>query len=330
MKQYKINPNEAGQRLDKYLSKLLKEAPKGFLYKMLRKKNITLNGKKAAGNELLKPGDEIKLFLGDDTFLKFHGTSDTKYPVAPLDILYEDPHVLLINKPVGMLSQPADDGMPSLVDYLTGYLLTTGKLTENDLATFHPSVCNRLDRNTSGIITAGKSLAGLQELSALFHDRTIHKDYLCLVHGQVKEEKNIKGYLQKDTKCNKVRVLSEVQEGALPIETRYIPLQTNGSVTLLQVRLMTGRAHQVRAHLASIGYPILGDGKYGSAQVNGSYRELFRLKHQLLHAWRLEFPMLEGALSELSGKIFLADPPEEFQMIAEAEGLDLSAVRQDR
>ncbi|MBQ7371941.1 MAG: RluA family pseudouridine synthase [Blautia sp.] len=321
MKQYQITQNEANQRLDKYLAKLLKEAPKSFLYKMLRKKNITLNGKKAAGGELLKPGDEIKLFLSEETFAKFQGSSRASYAVVPLDILYEDSHILLINKPVGMLSQPADNSTPSLVEYLTGYLLESGKITEAELATFHPSVCNRLDRNTSGIIAAGKSLAGLQELSALFHDRTIHKDYLCLVHGEVKEEKKIKGYLQKDTKCNKVRVMSEFQEGASPIETRYTPLRTNGTITLLQVRLITGRAHQIRAHLASIGYPILGDGKYGSEQVNGRYRETFHLKHQLLHAWCLEFPKLEGALSGLSEQVFLAEPPETFLKIAAAEDL---------
>ena len=181
MKEFQITDNEAGQRFDKYLAKLLGNAPKSFFYKMLRKKNITLNGKKASGNEKLQTGDQIKLFLSDDTFAKFSQQQQTARAVTDLDILYEDSDILLINKPVGMLSQPDDTKEPSLVEYLIGYLLNNGSITEEGLRTFHPSVCNRLDKNTSGIVAAGKSLAGLQELSSLFHDRTIHKDYLCIV-----------------------------------------------------------------------------------------------------------------------------------------------------
>ena len=191
MKEFTINANEAGQRFDKYLGKLLREAPKSFCYKMLRKKNITLNGGKATGAEKLNTGDRIKLFLSDETFDKFAG-ADTKPARAHhvLDIVYEDDNILLINKPVGMLSQPADGKEPSLVEFLTGYLLETGAVTEESLHTFRPSVCNRLDRNTSGIVAAGKSLAGLQELSLLFHDRGLHKFYRCLVQGSIKNEKS--------------------------------------------------------------------------------------------------------------------------------------------
>ena len=179
MKEFIINENEAGQRFDKYLAKLLREAPKSFFYKMMRKKNITLNGKKATGNEKLFSGDHVKLFLSDETFEKFSGNDSAPRAHYALDIIYEDENILLINKPAGMLSQPADDGTPSLVEYLTGYLLKNGSLTENDLRTFRPSVCNRLDRNTSGLIAAGKSLSGLQELSGMFKSRELHKYYLC-------------------------------------------------------------------------------------------------------------------------------------------------------
>ena len=157
MKEFIIEENEAGQRFDKYLAKLLREAPKSFFYKMLRKKNITLNGKKATGNEKLLKGDTIKLFLSDETFDKFAGSSQVARAYCELDIVYEDPDIIIINKPAGMLSQPADDGEPSLVEYLTGYLLKKGDLTEEQLKTFRPSVCNRLDRNTSGMVCAGKS-----------------------------------------------------------------------------------------------------------------------------------------------------------------------------
>ena len=160
MKEFQITENEAGQRFDKYLAKLLRNAPKSFFYKMLRKKNITLNGRKATGNEKLNTGDQIRLFLSDETFSKFSQQEQTARAVTDLDIIYEDTDILLINKPTGMLSQPDDTKEPSMVEYLIGYLLQNGSLTEENLRTFHPSVCNRLDKNTSGVIAAGKSLAG--------------------------------------------------------------------------------------------------------------------------------------------------------------------------
>ena len=326
MKQFQIGENEAGQRFDKYLGKLLKAAPKSFFYKMLRKKNITLNQKKAEGNEILQTGDVVRLFISDDTFDKFHAAKEVRRANCRLDILYEDPDVILINKPAGMLSQPSSDPVPSLVEYLTGYLLETGAITEETLATFHPAVCNRLDRNTSGIVAAGKSLAGLQELSEVFRERSIHKDYLCLVFGRVDEKKNIKGYLQKDAKCNKVDILSVQKAGAYPIETSYTPLDTNGSVTLLKVRLVTGRTHQIRAHLASIGHPILGDSKYGrTAEIRNRKETVYG--HQLLHAWRLEFPKLSGRLGKLSGRVFFAEPPRFFKEALEIEQMDLLKMK---
>lgn len=325
MKEYIIRENEAGQRFDKYLGKLLREAPKSFFYKMLRKKNITLNGKKAAGNELLETGDRIKLFLSDETIGKLSGREQqAPRAVCPLDIVYEDKDVLLVNKPAGMLSQPGDDGTPSLVEYVTGYLLEKGALSEEELHTFRPSVCNRLDRNTSGLVAAGKSLTGLRELSALFHDRILHKFYLCLVKDTIKSEKYIKGYLHKDQKCNKVVVCEHEMPDALPIETRYIPLGDNGDVTLLKVELITGRPHQIRAHLSAEGHPIVGDGKYGDREFNRRYRERYHLKHQLLHAYKLEVPEIEGELDRLSGRKFTAVVPEYFLNIMKDEHLEES------
>ncbi|HJB16533.1 MAG TPA: RluA family pseudouridine synthase [Candidatus Blautia excrementipullorum] len=322
MREFIIKENEAGQRFDKYLSKLLKEAPKSFHYKMLRKKNITLNGKKASGNEKLQVGDQVKLFLSDDTFSKFAGKEEIPRARFPLDILYEDNDILLINKPAGMLSQPDGSGEPSLVEFLTGYLLETGALSSEDLKTFHPSVCNRLDRNTSGIVAAGKSLAGLQELSALFRGREVRKYYLTLVQGVLTEEKHIKGYLHKDAKYNKVSIYREKREGALPVETIYIPLGSNGQVTLLKIRLITGRPHQIRAHLAAEGFPVIGDRKYGQEPFNRKCMERYQLRHQLLHAWRLQFPGLSGKLERLSGQSFRAELPELFHYILKEEHLE--------
>lgn len=328
MREYVIGQNEAGQRLDKYLAKLLSKAPKSFFYKMLRKKNITLNGKRAAGNEKLESGDSVKFFLSDETMEKFQ-KEEFKRTSGKLDILYEDKNILLVNKPAGMLSQKASEGDASLVEHIITYLLESGQLKDEELATFRPSVCNRLDRNTSGIVAAGKTLAGLQALSVIFRDRTVHKYYLCLVLGEIKSKKFIKGYLHKYEKCNKVVVSVQKIKDGLPIETAYEPLGYNGEMTLLAVRLVTGRTHQIRSHLASIGHPLLGDEKYGDAKWNRQYREKYGLKHQLLHAVKLELPKLEGAISNVSEKCFYAPLPGEFRRILEGEALGEKVVNEN-
>ena len=254
MKEYVIGENEAGQRLDKFLAKLLREAPKSFLYKMLRKKNITLNSRKASGNEKLVAGDTVRLFLSDETFGHFSGVQQNTAVSADLEILYEDNDLLLINKPAGMLSQPDRSKEPSAVEYLTGYLLNSHQITEEQLATFHPGVVNRLDRNTSGILVCGKSLHGLQTASELFHTREIKKYYLCLAEGVLREKQHISGYLVKNAKNNKVRVLSAPAEGAERIETGYEPLADNGEYTLLQIRLYTGPGSGLRSMESAVSF----------------------------------------------------------------------------
>lgn len=321
MKQLLVKELESGQRLDKFLGKYLKEAPKSFIYKMLRKKNITLNGKKATGNEKLQPNDEIKLFLSDDTLEKFCGEEKTG-SLTKLDIVYEDSHVLFVNKPAEMLSQKAEKDDVSLVEYLTGYLLKNKSLTKDDLRTFRPGICNRLDRNTSGLVAAGKTVQGLQEMSQWFKERNLHKYYLTLVKGKIERPAHIKGYLWKDEKNNKVVVYQKKREESLPIETKYEPLSIskNGD-TLLKVELLTGRSHQIRSHLAGIGHPVIGDWKYGEKDKNESFRKKYGVEYQLLHAWKLTFPKTEGILEELSLKTITADVPEKFQRVLKGEGL---------
>ncbi len=333
MKELTIRTNEAGQRLDKFLSKYMNRAPKSFLYKMLRKKNITLNGKKAQGKEILSAGDTVKLFLSDDTIRNFSehkefmscGTAvGSGMDMRKLDIIYEDAHTLFINKPVGMLSQKAKPEDVSLVEYLTSYLISSGQITREELCTFHPAVCNRLDRNTSGIVAAGKSMAALQELNAMFRDRRIRKYYLCLVSGTVEQGARLQGYLEKNEKTNRVSVRSGKGNAISPgsfIETEYRPLRSGGGTTLLEVHLITGKTHQIRAHLASEGHPLIGDYKYGDRKLNDRFRQDYSLRSQMLHSYRLCFPACTDELASLSGKELLADAPELFMKICRDRGV---------
>ncbi len=325
MQELHVTANEAGQRLNKLLAKFLNQAPKSFLYKMMRKKNIVLNGKKCTGNEKLKQGDSIKLFFSDETIEKFSaGTYVTpkKEKINMLPIIYEDEQVLLMNKPVGVLSQKAKDSDVSAVEILINYLIETNQLSKEQFRTFHPSICNRLDRNTSGILVAGKTLLALQEMNRFFKERTIAKYYRCLVKGRViKNEDYIKGYLVKDQKTNKVSITKKKTEEGVPIETEYCVIQSNDEVSLLEVHLITGKTHQIRAHLASIGHPIIGDYKYGDKQINEMYRQEYGLKSQLLHAYRLEMPSSDGSLAYLNDKKFVAELPDKFIKICKDKGV---------
>ena len=317
-----ITANESGQRFDKLLAKYLNAAPKSFIYKMLRKKNITLNGKKAAGNEILAAGDEVRLFFSDETFARFHTAASYERAKTKLDILYEDDHIVLINKPAGMLSQRADGREMSLVEYLITYLVDSGAVTKEQLATFRPSVCNRLDRNTSGIVIAGKSLLGLQEMSRMLKERFVHKYYRCIVRGKMEGTCHLKGYLSKDHANNKVTVTDTPEEDSQPIETEYRAIGHAGDLTMLEVLLITGRSHQIRAHLASIGHPILGDPKYGDAAVNDLFGRSCKVKYQLLHAYRLEFPVLTGDFAYLSERSFTAPLPQIYRKVIQYQNKD--------
>ena len=310
MKLITVHKQEEGQRLVKLLGAYLKEAPNSFFYKMLRKKNITLNGKKADGTEKLKCGDEIRLFLSDETYEKFAGKVQPKekFPMVKLNIVYEDSNVIFINKPAGMLSQKSVPSDVSLNEYLLGYLEKSGQWKQEESKAFRPSVCNRLDRNTSGMVICGKSMAGLQQMAALLKDRSLHKYYLCLVKGVMTESQHLEGYLLKDENSNQVKIFQKETEGAAHIITEYEPLYTEGETTLLKVTLVTGKSHQIRAHLSSTGHPIIGDPKYGDRKVNAFFRETHGIKNQMLHAWKLTFPELAEPLDNLSGKSFEAEP----------------------
>lgn len=299
-----IQSNEAGQRLDKFLHKYMKEAPGSFFYKMMRKKNIVLNGHKCSGNEKLQEGDEVKLFFSEETLDKFGAASaaqidTTEYERAfstfgELTVLYENEHILAVDKPCGILSQKAKPSDLSLNEWLIGYLLSRGSLMPMELSTFKPAVCNRLDRNTSGLVLCGKSLEGLQLLTQQIRERSVRKFYRLFVKGVIREDATLQGWLIKDEKKNQVRILDHRQEGADFIQTGIHPILSGtlpgcDAVTYAEVELFTGKTHQIRAHLASLGHPLLGDLKYGDARLNAACKK-YGVKAQLLHAYRMEFP----------------------------------------
>ncbi len=337
MRELTITERDEGQRIDKYLGKYLNEAPKSFLYKMMRKKNITLNGKKCEGSEHLSAGDVIRMFFSEETFERLSVRQDRlpepdgeMLPACSPEVVYRDRDLLFVNKPAGLLSQKAKADDLSLTEWIVSYALREGLVSWEELKTCRPSVCNRLDRNTSGLVAAGLTLPGLTFLSEALKERTVRKYYLCLVRGQVRKEKRINGWLVKDGQKNTVRIVKNpgelpeaLRQAALPIETAYDPLCGNDRVTLLRVHLITGRSHQIRAHLASEGHPIIGDPKYGEKSVNELYAKCCGVRRQLLHAWYMEFPAFKERFSGLSGKRITAPLPDDFRAVLIREGIEI-------
>ena len=315
MKEFIIQKNEENQRFDKYLKKLLPNASTSFLYKMMRKKNIVINKKKVEGSEKLKLGDVVSIFLSDETFDKFHVNLEelkVEYDALKslnlkgLNIVYEDDEMIVADKPYNMLSQKASGKDLSANEYLLGYMINKGELSFEEFQTFRPSVVNRLDRNTTGLLLFGKTLNALQQLGEGIRERSIEKYYRAIVAGELKEELELKGYLLKDEKTNKVSFHKEQVEDSDYIETGVKPLVSKNGLTLVEIHLVTGKTHQIRLHLSTIGHPILGDMKYGDEKINKKYYESHKVNHQLLHAYRLEFP---------DGKVLTAEPASVFDKL---------------
>ena len=345
MQSVTIGKNQAGQRLDKFLHKYLPEAGSSFLYKMLRKKNITLNGKKAEGKEILAEGDVVQSFFSDETFARFAGQGMQTVQSTPsgyhnvyqklkdITVIYEDEDILILNKPAGLLTQKAKEEDLSLNEWLIGYLLAAGSISKEELKTFRPSVCNRLDRNTSGLVLCGKSLKGSQYLGRIIKGHSLRKFYYTICVGLIEKESLLEGYLQKDPKTNKVTVCKEMTDkenrtnASHPdyIRTALTPLAFGEGYTLLGVELFTGKTHQIRAHLQSIGHPIIGDRKYGFPKENAFFEREFGLRHQLLHAHHIILPEEtdpDGTGAFLAARRITAPCPGQFIKIAKALGFE--------
>ena len=383
MRSIQVTESDAGQRLDRFLQRMLPEAGKSFLYRMLRKKNITLNNKKADGNERLSAGDSLQLFFSEDTLRKFGALpEEPAEPAAPAaaseaavflrdkagerapcshectfdgqrtskrhsremdvsrrqggtagpagdkadlrdSIICETESILVVNKPAGILSQKAKPDDISMVEMVRAYLAGKGELTEASARHYNPGVVNRLDRNTSGLLIAAKTLPAARELSALLQDRTLEKYYYALVRGSVTEPAETEAWLQKDGKTRQAVVREHGFPGGSCIRTAWRPVASGKGCTLLEVHLITGKTHQIRAHLSFIGHPLAGDVKYGDEAWNRELRGTAGLKRPFLHACRLQFPAKTEHLGNLPGRTLTAPLPEDLRRTLHVLGMDI-------
>jgi len=306
MKSFEIKQNDANQRLDKFIRKSLPNLPQALMYKYIRIKRIKVNGKRAEISTMLKVGDRVDMYINDEFFEKPETRYDFTGASKSLDILYEDDNIMLLNKKAGLLCHPDDkEYVDTLITRIKRYLYDKGEFNPDDEASFTPALVNRIDRNTGGIVIAAKNAESLRILNAQMKKRNLKKTYLCVVHGIPQKKSGLlEGYLIKDEKKNLVKVLNKPCEGAKEIRTRYKVLDTDSEkdLSLIEVDLLTGRTHQIRAHFASIGHPLLGDGKYGTNKLNKD----FGYKKQFLYSYKLAFAFDDeaGMLGYLTGRNF--------------------------
>ena len=305
MKELTVGKNDAGQRLDRFVGKSLPLLPPALLQKYIRLKRIKVNGARAERDYRLCEGDRLQLYLNDE-FFEAPSEENVYLTIAnpKLHILYEDENILLLDKPAGLVVH-ADEGekVNTLVNHIQAYLYQKREWNPRWENAFTPALCNRIDRNTGGIVIAAKNAAALRILNDKIRDREIEKYYLCAVRGRPKPESGrLENYLFKDAEKNQVYVKSKPEPGARTAVTEYRVLRSKGALSLVECRLLTGRTHQIRAQMAHAGWPLLGDGKYGVERVNRSYGE----KGQALYSYRLEFafPTDAGCLEYLRGKEF--------------------------
>ena len=308
MKELKITTDTKNQRLDKFLGKYLNDAPMSFIYKMLRKKNIKLNGKKAAGSEILCENDIIHIYMADESIDNFRSEKSVVHTVGDIDIVYEDANILILNKPRGLLTHPDfANSHDTLLARALYYLHQKGDYDTSKDSVFTPGFCNRLDRNTTGIVICGKTLDASQQLNKAISSDGAEKYYSAIVVGEVRSCGILKGFHTKDQKTNKVSILDDGAEGKEAV-TEYKPIIVKNGHSLLKIKLITGRSHQIRAHLSGIGYPILGDSKYGVKNI----KDMNSPKFQMLHSASIRFSTMTDELEYLNNRVFEASAPRDF------------------
>lgn len=299
-----IKKNDAGQRLDKFLQKAFPLLPSSLMYKAIRQKDIKLNRKRCGISDRLCEGDTLDIYLPDDVL---SAGSDGRRPAfmragARLDVVFEDDNILLANKPQGVIVH-SDEAFQTdtLIDRIQRYLYMKGEYDPDGEQSFAPALVNRIDRNTAGIVIAAKNAAALRVLNEKMRDREIKKYYLCVVHGHIAPPDGLlSGYLEKNEQQNRVYIVNSREDGAKTILTKYRTIAQKSQLSLIEVELLTGRTHQIRAHFASIGHPLLGDGKYGTNERNKGYSQT----KQVLCAYKLRFEFTTSAkeLQYLNGR----------------------------
>ena len=302
MKTVIINENDANQRVDKFLTKYL-NMPQSLMYKAIRKKRIKVNGKRTEISYRLVGGDRVDMYINDEFFEQGEYNDSYKNLEPRLNIVYEDGNILLMDKEPGMIVHDDDsEKVNTLLNHMKAYLYRKGEYRPDEENSFAPALCNRIDRNTGGIVIAAKNAAALKVINEKIKSREIKKFYLCLVSGHLDEKSGtLKGYLVKNTEQNRVYIHDEPIPGGKSIATKYRVLREGELTSLVEVELLTGRTHQIRAHFASIGHPLAGDGKYGTNDFN----RRVGMKRQALYSYKLRFEFSDkNILSYLNHKEF--------------------------
>lgn len=303
MRTVTIGANDAGQRLDKFLTKFLKSCPQSMIYKSLRKKRIKLNGKKADGSAKLAEGDILHMYINDEFF--GGDVADTSFlKIRPdINVVYEDENIMLIDKKPGMIVHEDDsEKFNTLISHIKAYLYQRGEYDPSGEQSFAPALCNRIDRNTGGIVIAAKNAAALRIINEKIKSREIKKYYLCMVQGHIKPPSaTLTSYLQKNEKQNRVYLSDTPKDGYKKCVTKYRTVGATDAASYLEIDLITGRTHQIRAQMAHVGHPLAGDGKYGTNEFN----KKIGLKYQALYSYKTEFAFTDdNMLSYLNGKSF--------------------------
>ncbi len=314
MREFTINKNDAGQRLDKFVTKATSGMPKSLLYKFIRTKRIKLNGGRAHENDILTVGDTVTLYIPDEFFADSDRTDYSKVKIVP-DIVYEDENILLCDKKAGILVHLGDEGdknradaaeRETLIYALNAYLVNKGEYLPEEESSFAPALCNRIDRNTGGIVILAKNAMALREMNAAIRENKVKKRYLCAVHGRLVGERTLTAYHTKDHRTNTVKIYDREMKFAREIITKYRALSYNEAhdLTLCEITLITGRTHQIRAHMSHIGHPLLGEGKYAH---NAGDRKL-GFSSQALYSCAVEFNLDSPGLSYLNGRVYSVKP----------------------